>query len=266
MACTGSARAALLVVLAMLMTSALSDVSFAESFDKPIRQTIVDLGPTPYMPRSSGARIKLSCSYYPAFMVKQLDDEGQKGTQWVTIVPILEGNAPLCKRSHIHGERYLERDGWVFSGSKNQLLFLAAPDGINGGMPFRILNWKNGRTLFQDSVLFASGKADWAFTNTPSGIMSLSYLRLVAGDCSIAKEGASCWVKFRQKFGLPLTEVPTCTGYRNDTEKKWTVGDPGGPPGEIDTPSAIAYPVVVDLLPIPSTKAVPGPIKCTPIE
>jgi hypothetical protein len=252
--------------MAALMNLALSHVALAESFDEPIRQTTVDLGPTPYMPRDSGARIKLSCSYYPTFMVKQLDDEGQKGTQWVTIAPVLERSVPSCSRSHLQSERYIAKDGWVFQGTKNQLVFLAAPDGINGGTPFRVVSWKNGITLFKDSVLVVSGKADWAIANTPSGMMSLSYLRLVAGDCSIAKEGERCWAKFRRKYRLPLAEVPTCTGYRRDTEKKWTLGDPGGPPEEISTPSAIAYPVVVDFLPRPSTKAVRGPVTCTPIE
>lgn len=267
MVCRKPVRTALLVAIIVLMNLALSNMSSAESFDKPIRQTIVDLGPTPYMNQSSGARIRLSCSYYPAFMVKQLDDEGEKGTQWVTIVPLLKGNLPSCKRAHISGERFLVRDGWFFIGTKDQLLFLEASDGENGGIPFRIVDWKNGRALFQDSVFLASGgKVNWEFAHTPNGGMSLSYLRVVTGNCSIPKDGESCWDKFRQKFGLPLAEMPTCSGYRYETEKKWASGDTGIPPEEIDVISVIAYPVVVDLLSMPLIKAVPGPVKCMPVD
>jgi hypothetical protein len=259
-----SVRAALLVVTVVLVNLALNPVAFAESFDKPVRQMVVDFGPTPYMQRNSGMRIELTCSYYPAFVVKQLEDEGQKGTQWVTIVPIIRGDLPPCQPSHGSSERFIAKDGWFFIGAKGQLLFLEASEGDeNAGMPFRVLDWKTGRKIFEDSAWWDD---HLAFEHSSDERLSMRYLRVVGEDCSIPKGGASCWNKFREKFGLPLATVPKCTGYRQEGEKKWVVGDEGGPPEEVDTPSAIAYPVVVELFPKPSILAVPGPVKCTPVE
>lgn len=262
MGIAGAVRTALIGASAVLVSLPLSCGALAESFDKPDRHTVVDFGPSSYAGRNSGARVKLSCSYYPAFMVKQLDDEGQKGTQWVSVLPIFKGDVPPCRRAHNPAERVITNDGWFFIGAKNQLLFLEASDGEYDGMPFRILDWMNGKTLFQDSVLLASGKIDLEIADAPDGEITLNYLRVVAGDCSIPKGNASCWEQFRQKFGLPLASVPSCTGYRNIGDKEWVVGDPGVPPEEIDIPSANVYPVLVELLPRASIKAVAGPVKC----
>ena len=259
-------RVTLLFVTSVSMNLALSGVAHAESFDKPIRETTVDLGPTPYMLPSSGARIKLFCSYYPTFMVKQLNDEGQKGTQEVTIVHIRKGIVPSCRRSHAFGQRVIDKDGRFFIGVKNQLLFLEDPDGDNGGMYFHVVDWKNGKELFRDSALLGRTGINVKFVDTSEGEFSLSYRRVVAGDCSIAKDGMSCWNKFKEKLGLQSTEVPTCTGYRTETEKERVVGDPGVPPEELDTPSVIVYPVAVELFPTPSVKAAPGLVNCWPVS
>jgi hypothetical protein len=90
----------------------------------------------------------------------------------------------------------------------------------------------------------------------------MSYLRAVGEDCSIPKDGTSCWNKFRQKFGLQLAEAPKCDGYRHEGDKKWVPGDAGIRPEEIDVPSAIAYPVTVELLPQQSINANPGRVRC----
>jgi len=76
----------------------------------------------------------------------------------------------------------------------------------------------------------------------------------------------SCWSKFRKHYGLALAIAPKCTGYRQEGEKEWVVGDEGVPPEEIKTPSAIDYPAAVDLFPRPSIRAVPGEVKCFPVQ
>jgi hypothetical protein len=131
-------------------------------------------------------RIKLSCFYYPTFMVKQLNDPGLKGAE-IAIAPV-HGHVPACRRSHGAGERLVGKWGWsgYFRGVKGQLLFLDAADGTNEGMPFAIFDWKSGKKLFQDSVLFwNSGPVDpeVEFAYAPDGNMSMSYLRVVEADC-----------------------------------------------------------------------------------
>jgi hypothetical protein len=142
---------------------------------------------------------------------------------------------------------------WLsFIGVKGSLLFLGAADGSSGGMPFRILDLKTGKKIFEDSAWW-NDHLD--FVQTSDGKMSLRYLRVVEGDCSIPKGGSSCWNKFREKFGLPLDTAPKCNG----SEEEETI-----PTSEEPLESAIAYPVAVKLFPRPSIQAVPGPVKCRP--
>jgi hypothetical protein len=252
--CDFPVRAALLVFTVVLGNSALTSNALAESFDKPVRTTVVDLGPSPSQDRLQGSRfrVKLSCSYYPAFMVKELDDDGLKGTRWVTIVPVENGRIPACRRSHGSTERFMAKEWWTFLGAKGSLLFLEAADGDeNQGIPFRVLDRKTGKKIFEDSAWW-DGHLE--FAQTPDGRISLSYLRVVGDDCSIPKGGTSCWNKFTEKFGLPLAAAPKCTNYLG--EQTLTAED-------TQSRSAIAYPVAVELFPRPSIKAILGPVKCS---
>lgn len=228
-----------------------------ESFDKPIRKTVVTLGRSSLMPND---QIQLSCFYYPDFMVKQLNDPGVKGSQWVAITPVNAGDSPACQLAHTSVEQFMTKDGWYFEGVKGAFLFLEDSEGDeNAGMPFRILDMKTGQKVFEDS---AGGSSHLAFTQASNGNMSLKYLRRVGGDCSIPKDGVSCWDKFRRHYGLTLARVPKCSGYRREGGKEWVVGDKGVPPEAINVPSAIEYPALVELFPRPSIRAIPGPVRC----
>jgi len=246
---------ALIIVTVVLGHSACGSILLAEDFDKPVLKTVVDLGHSLYLRPSSSSRILLNCYYYQGFMVKQLDDPGLKGTRWVTVTPVLNGDAPACRRSHGSTERFMAKGWWGFIGMKGQLLFLESADGEDDGMPVRILDLKTGRKIFEDSISLTHFRIDLA--RTPDGRMSMRYLRVVRGDCSIPKGGETCWNRFRQQFGLVLASVPTCTGYD---------GEQPVPVEEEETVSAISYPVVVELSPRPSIKAVPGPGTCRPAE
>jgi len=252
---------ALLGGTVVIGVSALCAVPPLESFDKPIRKTVVNLARSRTIMPNHPARNKLSCFYYPNFMVKERNDEGVKGTQWVTVMPVINGDAPACRLTHIPTKRFVAKDWWGFEGVKGSLLFLEAADGDdNAGMPFRVLDMKTGNEIFEDSA--GGGVGHMKFAHASDGSMSLRYLRRVGGDCSIPKNGMSCWSKFRRHYGLELTTVPKCLGYRHEGEKEWTVGDEGVPPEEINVPSAIDYPVVVELFPRPSIRAVAGPVQC----
>lgn len=224
-----------------------------ESFDKPLRETVVDLGQSSYLGPAPNSRILLSCFYYPTFMVKQLNDPGVKGTLWVTTTAILNRQVPSCRRSHSAAEGFLAKGWWRFIGIKGELLFLEAADGEDGGMDVRILNLKTGRKIFEDSMSLINSKVDFAYAE--DGRMSMRYLRVVRGDCSIPKGGEICWNRFRQQFGLEHMSVPTCAGYE---------GERPIPVEQERIPSAVTYPVAVELFPRPSIKVVPGPVWCAP--
>jgi hypothetical protein len=252
---------ALLSVMVVLGNSTSASVTLTESFDKPVRKTVVNLGrsTTPTI----SARILLSCFYYPDFMVKELNDRGVKGVRWVTATPVINVNAPACRLAHSSTERFMATEWWSFEGVKGSLLFLEAADGDdNGGMPFRILDLKTGKKIFEDSAWW---DGHLKFVHTTDETVSLRYLRVVGGDCSIPKDGISCWSKVRRRYGLAIATVPKCTGYRHEGEKEWVAGDEGVPPEKIDTPSTITYPAVVKLFPRPSIRAVPGPVRCSPV-
>ena len=249
------ARVALLVV-AVVSANLVSGANtlIAESYDKPIRKAVVNLGRSPELMPNNPARIQLSCFYYANFTVKELDDPGLKGTRWVTITPAINKDLPACRLAHTPTERFLAKEWWSFEGVKGSLLFLRAADGQNGGMPFRIMDWKTGKKIFEDSS-WSSGNLD--FVPTSEGTVTLRYLRVVSGDCSIPKDGISCWSEFRSRYGLVLATIPKCTN---------SVVDDKGVAPELNTPSAIAYPVEVELFPRPSLRAVPGPVLCRQVD
>jgi hypothetical protein len=256
-----SARLALLIVMAAFECLPSGVVAQAESFDKPVRKAVVDLGPSPALTPNSREHIQLYCSYYPGFMVKQLDDPGEKGTQWVTITTALNGLFPPCRTSHGLKERFLDNEGWWFGGVKGSLLFLEAADGEDGGMPFRILDWRGRRVIFEDSAALPYyGGHGFEFVRNSGGGISLRYLRVVRGGCSIPKGGQSCWNEFKEKFGLLSSMAPTCTGYVGEQP------DQPIPLEDVETPSTLQYPAEVELSPRPSIHAVPGPMKCRPQE
>ncbi|HEX9202248.1 MAG TPA: hypothetical protein VF865_22015 [Acidobacteriaceae bacterium] len=255
---------AIKAVVALAVTAVLANAPSAsapaESFDKPVRKTVVNLGRSRTIMPNYPARIQLSCFYYPGFMVKELYDQGVKGSQWVAIAPVINGDAPACRLAHASTEQFMTQDGWFFEGVKGSLLFLEASEGDeNFGMPFRILDMRTGKKVFEDS---ARGGRHLEFAHASDGNISLRYLRRVGGDCSIPKDGMSCWRKFRKHYGLAFATVPRCVGYRHQGDKEWTVDDPGVPPEEINVPSALDYPVVVELFPQPSIRAAPGPVNC----
>ncbi len=218
----------------------------------------MDLGPSPYLMPRDRSRIKLYCAYYRDFMIKELDDPGLKGTEWVTISTIHGEHIPACRKSHGPEERFLAKVWWGFVGVKGTLLFLEAADGENGGMPFRVLDWKTEKDIFSDSIALPYYKLrDFDFIRTSSGELLLRYSRVVAGDCSIPKDGLTCWNKLRRKFGLLSATAPACTGYEEEVPV---------PADEVQTPSAIMYSVEVKLSSTPSSRAITGPVKCRPVD
>ena len=241
-----------LVIIAVM----LGHLAFSSALraDEPLRKTDVDLEQSAYLRPGTRSHILLSCFYYRDFMVKQLDDPGMKGVRWVTIAPVLNGQMPPCRRSHGPTERFIAKGWWGFIGVERQLLLLEAADGEDDGIAVRVLDLRTKRKIFEDSISLTHFRIEFAYTQDGK-VSGMRYLRVVQGDCSLPKGGETCWNRFRQQFGLLQESVPTCTGYE---------GEQPVPIEEEQTVSAITYPVVVELFPRPSIKAVAGPITCRP--
>ncbi len=232
-------------------------ISFG-SFDTPLKKKVVDFGPSPYYPSPKTApHIKLSCFYFPTFMVNEYD-EGQKGATWLRIVPISNGSMLSCTRSHHPDEKAIDWFGY-FEAVKANLVFFNGADGQDGGMPFAVFDSRTGKKIFEDLAYdssFVNMRVEVSQFNklrvggSKDGI-SLRYLRVVAADCDLDKEKATCWQRMKAKLGVESSEVPVCVGYK-----------------DIPTPcvSAVAYPVEVRLSSEPVIKTITGPVRCWPVD
>jgi hypothetical protein len=224
-----------------------------EGFDKPVKKTVVDLGPSPYYRPTQHVRKKLTCYYYSAFAVKQYD-EGQKGAEWLSIVPLAHAG---CTLMHSEGEKVLTWPEWggYFRGVKDTVAIFDAPDGQDGGMPFAVFDVRTGRKLFEDSSLLdyyqkeQHIKNGFRITSGADKITRLTYLRVVRAGCNLRKERADCWNKIRAEFGITQGDIPVCTRYE-----------------QADWESAIVYPVFVLLTDSPQIKAEDGPVFCWPTD
>jgi hypothetical protein len=145
-------------------------------------------------------------------------------------------------------------DGY-FGGVKRDLVFLYASDGTDGGLPFTAFDSKTQAKIYRDSVSLPDSHGelyDLDFVQASDKQITLRYLRVVSGTCSVPKDGSACWTKFKKQTGLRLAPMPKCSDY------------PGKEAGK--APSVIAYPVEVSLFPKPSITALANPVKCWPSD
>ncbi len=228
----------------LLVSMASASIAWGESFDTPVHERVVSAGRSP-----DGGHAKLTCDYFPSFLVKQLD-LGAEGASWFAIVPARPGHLPVCTLRHGAEETVINGKDWCgyFQGAKQDFVFLSACNAYNGGSDFAVYDARTGKRVFQDTAVnFAEGGID--FGRAPDGGISLSYSRVVVFRCTLPREQAGCWSQIESKLGLDNAAAPVCTSY----EKQMTG-------------TAIAYPVQVALTPAPSIRAVPGQIRCWPPE
>jgi hypothetical protein len=245
----------LLLLVAGSLCAQTDRANLNEGFDKPLKKTVVDLGPSPFYMTSQHVRKKLTCYYYSTFTVKEYD-EGEKGAEWLSIVPSAQA---ACTRAHRKDEKvyiYPEWSGY-FRGVKGAVAFFDAPDGTDGGLPFAVFDVRTGRKLFEDSSLLdyyqktLHIKNAFRITNGADQIPQLTYLRVVRAGCDLRTEQADCWNKVRAKFGITQTDIPVCSRYEQ-AERSWE--------------SAVVYPVSVLLTDSPQIKAIDGPVFCWPTD
>jgi len=226
-----------------------------ESFDKPLHETKIDLGPSDYLRPDTDAHVILNCYYYGTFMVKELDDPGVKGANPV-FRPFHPGQNPPCSRKLQLGETHPTHWGGFFMGVKHNLIFIEAEDGLNGALEFQVLDSRTGKRMFHDEryVGDVENLRKLSFIPTNNSQVVLRYRRAFLGTCSIPKHGLACWHTFQRQTGLTSTPMPACQ----------SVDFEGHDQG--DDPSVIFYPVETTLLPQPQVKAIDPIDRCSPAE
>lgn len=252
----------------------LTSFSWAASFDKPLYQRTVELGPSQSTP---GARAKVTCYFFPTFMVKEVD-LGEKGANRLAIVPATKIKTRTCSRLYDQDEKVIDSDEWsgYFKGVKGTLVFFDADDRVNGGMGFAVYDAKSGKKIFADTAV-----GPLAFPepqDRQDKAVSIAYTRVVEGECVIPKDQAACWDKIKKKLGLESAPAPDCkTGYEKSAQalakcrcQARNADDAQCLPKEIqltrqqsnDSVSVVSYPVEVLLAPEPVIKPLSGNVLC----
>jgi hypothetical protein len=190
-------------------------------------------------------------------------EEMNKGMTSVVIVPVNKDVVSDCTESHVSGEISLGEPVWngeAFVGARGNLLFFEWVDGMDGGMPFFLLDATNGNKVYADSAYVGWDKNvkqspfdRMSVISAQDGSISLKYSRVEAYDCDLhlPAERNECWEKIRTQAGLGNREMPVCSGY-----------------GQIHNhyASAVAYPVQVFLRPEPTRRIIAGPVRCWPVD
>lgn len=163
-------------------------VSAAPSpFDSPLRTVRV---PLPKDADNPQAKPKVTCAYYPGFMVKEVD-LGEVGAAQLSILSTLgSASKPPCRRENLPGEHVVSPDDWsgYFDGTKGDYVVFTADDGWNGGMGFAVFSARTGRKLFDDALLGPFRLV----SEGPNGLI-LRYRRVYAAKCSLRADLAGCW-------------------------------------------------------------------------
>jgi hypothetical protein len=190
-----------LLVGAFLAPGAIAAKSANPIFDPPLDTQKRTLPASKDTPKST-----MTCSYYPHFMVKQID-AGEVGAAELSIVPGEATHKPPCQRATLPGEKVLDAKDWsgYFKGVKGDYAFFDADDGVNGGLGFAVFAAAGARKLFEDSAL-----GDLQDVTLDGATLTLRYKRSFPADCSLPHDGAGCWTKIAAAAGLDAKAQPDC--------------------------------------------------------
>jgi hypothetical protein len=226
-----------------------------DPFDKPLKKVVVNYD-------LSGSVLKrVSCSYYPAFMVKEYDTES-KGGQWHGIVPVVNHKTPVCDKNLAPGELTIANDpGGYLRGVKANLVFINGMDGYDGGIDVYAYDSATGKNIFQDCIHEPSNDpSDPApfqylrFNHSSDGHLAMRYFRVLPLGCDLLRGRKSCWDAAQKKIPeLQSVPMPVCEQYEDLA-------------GTDTDPSVVGYPVEVVLTSNPTITRLLGPVKCWPAE
>ncbi|OWV83016.1 hypothetical protein ATY75_26820 [Rhizobium sp. N122] len=197
----------------------------AAAFDKPIKVDVVAL---PKDELNPDAKPKITCSRYPAFMVKVVD-LGEVGAEKLAL---LAADAP-CERTSERERVIADDTAGYLMGVSGGFVFFRAADGWNGGLPFVVYDAATGERLLDDSL---EGD-DFAAIRSGKGELTLDFRRVYTASCSLYLERAACAKTIAADIGL--SQLPDCTAaYKAEIKRSPDHA------GEIDKlPSVIVYPV-----------------------
>jgi hypothetical protein len=228
-------------------------------FDKPLKVVHVTLPLDKDNPQS---KPEVRCSYYPEFMVKEID-LGEEGDFQLSI---LSGKDPVCRKENAPNEKIVSPDDWTgyFDGVFRNYVFFSAEDGWNGGLGFAVFT-PGAKKLFDDVA------KKWEMIATtglppPAGIagngLALRYIRVYGAKCSLAAaNGDTCWTKIKNDTGLQGA-APDCKALYAREQKR----TPKVAKEILDDPTAIEYDVAttlamngVHMVALPNSAPVCGP-------
>jgi hypothetical protein len=186
----------LALAMAVLSAPFAAGAAAPSPFDSPLKIARV---PLPKDPDNPPAKPKVTCAYYPRFMVKEVD-LGEIGAAQLSVLPIPDRAAKTpCRRDNSAGELVVSPDDWTgyFDGVKGDYVVFTAEDGWNGGLGFAVISARSGKKLFDDALLgqfrlVAAG---------PNGL-TLRYRRVYAAKCSLRADAAGCWRQIVRDTGL----------------------------------------------------------------
>jgi hypothetical protein len=230
-----------------------------ESFDKAIKESVVDLGVSPYYAGLPSQRHgQLHCHYFPKFVVKELD-WGQKGDDSISIAPNDPSHPTPCTQERAEGETVIpgdDRNAGYFDGVKGNFVFLYAADCFDRGCAFGLYEAATGRKVFEDQRrLGPKGKmAEISFTKNGDNL-AMHYPRVVAAECSLPQQKSECWKEILRNTGLAPQPMPRCIGYSGFDQRT------GSGTSDQSDPSVVSFPVEV-MIPGLNAHFLPGRVEC----
>jgi hypothetical protein len=199
-------------------------------FDKPTK--VVRQG-LPKDPDNPQAKPELSCSYYPRFMVKQID-LGEPGADQLSILKVTGTALPPCKRANAADEIVIKEWSGYFKGVKGDYILFDADDGWNSGLGFAVTT-PDGKKLFDDVAKPTLRGVELA----SDGTLTLRYTRVYGAPCSLRADAVGCWDKIKQQTGL-ADPAPDCkAAYEREMKRV-----PKFAKETIDDPTAVDYEAV----------------------
>jgi hypothetical protein len=198
------------IVVALLVGALLAPGTVAAKSANSVFDPPLDAQKRALPAAKNAAKATLTCSYYPHFMVKQID-EGEVGAAQLSIVPGEAAHKPACQRANLPAEKVIDVKDWsgYFKGVKGDYVFFDAGDGVNGASGFAVFAAADAKKLMEDSAL-----GDLQGAALDGATLTLHYKRSFSADCSAPHDGAGCWTKIAAATGLDAHAQPDCAaGY-----------------------------------------------------
>jgi len=172
---------------------------------------------------------KVTCTWYPSYMVKEID-LGEIGADVLSIVPRApKGPAPACKTERGPNDLSVSggADPWVgyFEGARGRFAFFRSADARNGVLAFAVYDATDGRGVFKEEPIGpVKVEADGAK-------IGLSFIRRTLAPCSPLAGGDACWTRIRTELGVGDPPPDCATPYReaNETAAKAACANTAAP-------------------------------------